>query len=185
MIKKYALINVMRKILGSSGARYSVRETAKKTGLSVFAAKQALDYMHEKGMISFEKTGPTYQYKADLESFLTRQWKILFTLEEINEAGIIPNILRQSKNISSVVLYGSCGSGRDDALSDIDILVVADVGSDKKKEILSQARGTHREINVQVYTPMEWRKKASVDKAFYDTVVIESVPLYGVKPVVL
>jgi len=185
MIEKYALLKVMKEVLVNADKRYSVNETAKKSGVSVFAAKHMLDYLFKKEMLTLEKIGRTYQYKANLDNCLTRQWKITLSLEEIDDAGIVRNILKQSASIFNIVLYGSVGQGRDDGLSDIDIIVIADVDKEKKNRIMQQAKGTKREVNISVYTPMEWRKKARVEKAFYDTVVIDSISLYGGRPVVL
>ena len=183
MIEKYALLKIIKEVLGNAGTKYSVNEASRKSGVSVFAAKQCLDYLYKKEMITLEKVGRSYQYRADLDSYLTRQWKIVFSLEEIRDAKIVRNILSQAK-IFSIVLYGSVGNGRDDEKSDVDILVIADADLKGKKRIMQQAKG-RRETNITVYTPAEWRKKAQVDKAFYDNIVIDSISLYGEKPVVL
>ena len=85
MIENYAFLKVMEEVLGNASARYSVTEAAKKSGVSIFAAKHALDDLYTKGMISLEKIGRTYQYQADLGSYLTRQWKITFMVEGIKK----------------------------------------------------------------------------------------------------
>lgn len=185
MIEKYALLKIMREVLLNANEKYSVRAAADRSGVSVFAAKHGLDYLYGKDMITLEKIGRTYQYKANLDSYLTREWKRLFSLEEIDTAGVVSAIRRQSEKIFNIVLYGSVAEGRDDALSDIDMLVIAEVDRETKKRILLCAKGTSREINITVYTPAEWRRKANSEKAFYDSAVINSVALYGEKPVVL
>ena len=94
-------------------------------------------------------------------------------------------MLKTNKDIFSIILYGSCALGRDDEDSDIDIIVIADTNINGKKEITALSAGTTREINISVYTPSEWRRKANVDKIFYEKVIIDSISLYGNKPVVL
>lgn len=185
MIEMNALQKVMATILGSASTSYSVRGAAKQSGVSVFSAKHALDSLYKKDMLTLNKIGRTYQYKADLRSFLAREWKILFTLEKIHESGLIKKTAENSNRISSIVLFGSAAIGIDDEHSDLDILIIADVAPADRKKILSLPPGMGKEVNRQVYTPEEWRKKASSDKAFYDAVIIDSILLYGRKPVVL
>jgi len=186
MLEKYALIKVMKEVLVNAASVYSVNGTAKKSGVSVFAAKHAMDYLYEKGMLTREIIGRTYQYRADRDNYLTRQWKVTFTVEELHDGGIIGKMLETKKGIMSIILYGSAAIGRDDENSDVDILVIADIDSKGKKEIIS--KGTFvggKEPNILVYTPEEWRRKAEKDKIFYEKAIIESIALYGEKPVVL
>ncbi len=185
MLDRYALLKVMREVLCSAASAYSVNETARRAGVSVFAAKQGLDYLYARKMVLREKIGTAYQYKANLANFLTRQWKVLFSLEEISNAKIVEKILNTKKSVFSILLYGSAAIGSDDQNSDLDLLVIADADERGKKEIAALSSGTKREINISVYTPTEWRKKASMDKIFYEKVVTDSISLYGQKPVVL
>lgn len=185
MMERNALLKVMAQVLVNASTSYSVHETAKKSGVSVFSAKHALDHLYRNGMISLKKIGRTYQYKADLDCYLTRQWKVLFSVEGLHAARLVESLLKKSKSISSILLYGSAAMGKDDESSDLDILIIADVDPAVKKGLLSLAKGIGREVNIQVYAPSEWRKKATVDKAFYDNVIVDSIILFGQKPVVL
>ena len=185
MIEKYALVTAMKEVLTYPIKKFSVHELARATKLSVNASKYSLDYMLAKALVKRDKVGKTYQYQADLENYLARQWKVLFSLEEIDKARIVENILKTKKTILSIILYGSTAIGRDVETSDIDILVIADTDWNGKKSILACAIDTSREPNITVYSSQEWRKKAEVDKIFYEHVIIDSIVLYGQKPVVL
>lgn len=184
MLEKYALILVMREVLTNAASKYSVNETSRKSGVSVFAAKQALDYMYEKDMVYLDKIGNTFQYQTNKENALTRQWKVLFSLEELYKARIIKNILDTKKSILSILLYGSCAIGKNDQNSDIDLIVIGDLDPKGKREIAALAHGTIRELNISVYSILEWKKKKEADKIFYEHVIVDSVALYGEKPVV-
>lgn len=185
MLEKYALLRSMGEVFTHPIKKYSVRGLAKATGLSVFGSKQSLDYLYKKDMLTLEKVGRSYQYRANTGNFLTRQWKVVFSLEELDKAKIVERILKTNKSILSILLYGSTAIGKDDEKSDIDIVVIADTNAKGKKEIAAHARGTKKEVNISVYTPIEWKKKASADKVFYENVIINSIALYGEKPVVL
>ena len=185
MLDKYAALKAMKNILTNPTRKFSVRELARSTGLSVFATKHSLDFMLEKEMVTLEKVGRTYQYKANLDNYLARQWKVTFTLEELNKAKVVSNILKTEKSILSIIIYGSTAIGRDDENSDIDIIVIADTSPAGMKEIAKQAHGTEREINISAYSPQNWKEKAKKDKIFYEHVIIDSIALFGEKPVVL
>jgi len=185
MLERYALLKVMESVLANPRKRFSVRETARIAGVSVNAGKYSLDSMLEKGLVRLEKVGRTYQYQADLDNYLARQWKVLFSLDELDKAGVIDGILKTGMGILSIVLYGSAAIGKDDENSDIDIIVIADTDQAGKKRIASLAHGTRRELNISVYSPYEWKEKARRDRIFYEHVVMDAVVLYGERPVVL
>ncbi len=175
----------MRLVLTHPNKRFSIHEAARASKLSVNACKYSLDYMFQNGMVTQEEIGRTYQYRVNLQSPLAKQWKILFSVEELEARGIIKKILEAKKDVLTILLYGSVAVGRDDELSDIDLLVIADTDREGKKTIASNAHGTAKELNISVYTPLEWKTKARNDKIFYEHVIIDSIVLYGDKPVVL
>lgn len=182
MLEKYALLRAMKKILGEPNRKFSMSALARETSLAVSASGYCLRYLEGQGMVKKEVVGKTHQYRADLDSFLTRQWKVVFSLEALHRENIVGKVLGKMENVSSILLYGSVASGRDDEKSDIDILVIADTIRRQSAGIPAVAG---RELNISIYTPMEWRKKAQKEKAFYDNAIMNSLTLYGEKPVVL
>ena len=184
MLEKYATIKAMKTVLCNPTKRFSVRELERTSKLSIYSCKYSLDYMYERELVKLEKIGRTYQYQANLDNYLTRQWKIIFSLEELDASGVVKNILKTNVSALSIILYGSVAIGRDDKNSDIDMLIIADTDKKGKKRIAECAHGTKQEINISVYTPHEWKEKAKKDKIFYESVIIDSIALYGEKPVV-
>lgn len=183
MLEKYALIRALETVLKNPLKKFSITELAKRANLAPSAAKYCLDYMKDKKLVRFEKIGKTHQYQADLKNFLTRQWKILFFLEKIHEKEVVEYILKNVKQVTSIVLYGSVAQGTDDEKSDIDIIVIAD--TNEKKGASGAPFIDGRELNINVFTPAEWRKNARSNKIFYEHVVMDSIVLYGERPVVL
>lgn len=184
-LNDYAIVRAMRVVLTRPIKKFSIVELAKETRLAPSAAKYALDYMLKRGLVKDGRIGRIHQYQADLYSYLTRQWKIVFSLEDLHNAKVVEGMLRTRKSILNIALYGSVATGRDDEKSDVDILVIADTDLNGKKEIIAVGTRILREINISVYTPLEWRRKAQADKVFYENVILDSIALYGEKPVVL
>ena len=181
MLKKYALFKAMKRILLNPGNKYSIRELARETGLSPSASKVSVDYMHNLGMVKLGKVGRSAQVEADLASPLTRQWKVLFSLEELERAEVKNRILEELEGVSSILLYGSAALGVDDEKSDFDILIITSSGK-LSPRVFEKLK---REANAIVYKHSEWRTKAVKDKVFYERVILDSVVLYGNKPVVI
>lgn len=181
MLEKYALFKLLKKLSLDPRKRFSIREVARETGLSVSAAKYCLDYLLGREIVVREIIGKTHQYYLNLENPLTRQYKLLFAIEAILDSGII-NVLKNVPGVGSIVLYGSVARGEDDAKSDIDILVIA-----RRKRVVPTIEFEHKigkTINIKWHTPSEWMDKAVKDKVFYDRVIINGILLFGEMPVV-
>ncbi|MEK6953672.1 MAG: nucleotidyltransferase domain-containing protein [Candidatus Micrarchaeota archaeon] len=182
MLEKYALIRAIRAISGKPGIKYSVRGFAKESKLSPGTASSSLNYMEKNGLVSKEIIGRSHLYKANLESFLLRHWKILFNLEEIERSGIVEKLIGKIPNIQSILLYGSCARGTNDEKSDFDILVIAQ----KEAKIDPQIGKTlPREPNISAMSMAAWHQKSSLERVYYENVIYESIVLYGNRPVVL
>jgi hypothetical protein len=183
MLDRYVLIRAMRRILGAPKRKFSIVGLAKEAGAAPSAAKYSLDYMMERGLVTKEVVGRSHLYQADTGSFLARSWKRTFSLNEIQKSGFLEHVLGRVRHISSIVVYGSVAQGTDDEGSDIDMIIIADT-KDTKAIFDAPAIGG-RELNVQAYTPMEWKRKAQKDKPFYEDVILNCIPLHGERPVVL
>ncbi len=182
MLEKYALIKAIRFVLSKPMKSFSVRDLAKEAGLSPGAARVSLDYMRNKGIASLKTIGKTYQYKANLESPLCRQWKILFNLDKITDSKILEEITKKIPHVNSVLLYGSFSKGTNDEKSDIDLLVVA---HQKTKTDLEFSNKMAKEVNLSILSLDDWKNKAVKDKVFYENVIYDSIVLFGERPVVL
>ena len=178
MIEKYTLFKIVSRL---RDGEYSVRGLSDRAGIGVATSKSYLDYLLLKGVVKRKIVGRSHLYSFDTSSFLARSLKTLVSLYELNEAGIVKELVTKYP-INSVILYGSAARGEDDSKSDIDILIIS------RREIkvsLKSERKLNREPSFIVYTLPEWKKKAREDKVFYDRVIVDGIPLYGEIPVVL
>lgn len=181
MLEKYALVKAIKVLTSDPMKSFSVRGLAREAGLSPGAARTALNYMREKGIASLKIIGKTYQYRADLESPLCRQWKILFNLDKISESGIAEQAVKKIPQTLSILLYGSFAKGTNDKKSDIDLLVIS---RQKSKIDFSFTNNLGKETNISLFSLPDWKKKAVENKVFYENVIYDSIVLFGEKPVV-
>ena len=181
MLGEYAVVKAVETVVSFPNESFSVRGLAERAKISPATAGKALEFMKEKGIVSLKIVGRTFQYRADLESALCRQWKILFNLDEVQESKIVEEILKQCTGAQAILLYGSFAKGTNSEKSDIDILVIAQ-GQNKNVPVGKKAK---KETNITAMTQAEWKRKAIKDKAFYENVIFDSIVLHGERPVVL
>lgn len=181
MIEKYALFKVIKRLV-EKPKEYSIRGLAKEANIGLGTAKSCLDFLYAKKLLNKKIIGKTHQYSLN-KYFLTKYIKVLFSLTQISEAGLVEEMVIRYKGIISIILYGSVARGDDDPSSDIDVLVI----SRKKLKIipLNAEKKTSREVVILNYSLVEWKEKAKKDKVFYDRVIIDGIPLYGEIPAVI
>lgn len=177
MIKGYALIKIVI-ALARETEEFSLRGVAEKANVSTSTAKACLDYLLKNSLVKMKKIGKSHLFRFE-GNFLAKQTRILFSLAEINASGLVSKILGHNKGIISIVLYGSAAKGEDNKKSDIDILII----TQKKEKIPELEAGLNREVTILAYSYPEWREKAERDRAFYNEVILNCIPLYGEKPV--
>lgn len=181
MLEKYALLRVMEGIFGEPQREFSARELGPETGISAAAAGACLIYLLGKRMVSCRHVGRSKLYRTNLDSALVRQWKIVFSLEQLQKSGIVDYMVSKYAPIS-ILLYGSIAKGTDDLKSDVDLLLVS--LQKKRLDLGAYEPAIGREINLLTYTPAKWRAKARGDKVFYNRVILDSIALLGERPVV-
>jgi predicted nucleotidyltransferase len=181
MLEHYAMVKAIEGLTAQPSKSFSVRGLAAASGISPGAAGEALSYMKKKGIATLQVIGRTHQYRANLESPLCRQWKILFNLDLLQDSGIARGLAEKIPNVQSVLLYGSFARGTNDGKSDIDLLAIAHKPA---RVDLGFVNGLGREANVTVMSMGEWKKKAVEGKVFYENVIYDSIVLYGERPVI-
>lgn len=182
MLEEYSTIKVIQEIVSNPTKVYTLRGLAKISGASKGSVAKALEFMQQRKMISLTVVGQTHQYQVILENPLTRQWKALFNLEEINKVKLVEEILVKVSTVRSVLLYGSMAKGTNDKNSDVDLLVIAEQATKSKPSL---GKALKREPNVMILNFKEWKALAQKDKVFYDNAIIDSIALHGRKPVIL
>lgn len=182
VLKRYALLRVLHTIIKRPDV-YSVRQLARIAGISPNTARLQLDALLAMKILKRDVIGKTYQYSLVTDYFLTKAIKIALSLAEISASGLVEELLERYPSIVSITLYGSVALGVDDPRSDIDILLIS-----RKPIRLVPLKAEHkldREVAFTVYTPQLWRRKAREDKVFYDRAILDSITLYGPKPVIV
>ena len=180
MIEKYALITVAKGILRKT-SDIGIRDLSRELNIGASTTKTWLDYMHSQGLLTKRTLGKNILFRAQ-DTYLTRSVKILYTLSEIHNSGLVQELTSRIRPIFSILLFGSTAKGTDDEKSDLDILIIS-----RKRPDLTDLRAERmlsREVSFVSYTYDEWKNKAKMDRLFYENVIHCCIPLYGEKPIV-
>lgn len=179
MLENYALIKAIKTLRFKE---LSVRELAREAKIGIGTSKDSLDYLLKSKIVKRNIVGRSHYYKIDLDNFLSRNIKIFFSLKELNNLGIVEEILSKYHTVTSIILFGSVARGDDDDKSDIDVLIIS--RKENNKRSLEGENKLNRELSLINYTINEWRDKSRTDKVFYDRVILDGIVLYGNKPMV-
>ncbi|MEW6688719.1 MAG: MarR family transcriptional regulator [Pseudomonadota bacterium] len=143
------------------------REIARRTGLPSGTLNRELARLADAGMLKRERRGNQLLYSAEracpvfeeLASILRKTSGVA----EVLAAALAP----ARERIRAAFVYGSVAGGRERAGSDVDLMVIGDLGFGEAVKLLHPAQETlGREISPRVYGVKEWRQKRRSPDAF-------------------
>lgn len=124
-------------------------------------------------LLKVTRYGRTKVYSVNRGDVIIKQLKLLDNLL------LLSNIRGIALNHSAVAyLYGSAARGEDVEDSDIDILFIGKLmKEDIIREISKISESMQRDINIQIFSLLEWSQIAKKDQAFYERVEKDKVEL--------
>lgn len=152
------------------GRRYNesfyVRELAKELNLSLGPVSETLKELECEGVLVRKEKGRMVTYRANMESSVLREMKIIITLLELRE------LLKElEKTALRVILFGSCARGDDTFESDIDLLIETDEKGPASSAVNSSEFIEGRKLSAIILSPGEFRALKKNDKPFYERVM--------------
>ncbi len=137
-------------------------ELAQFVGTSPSSLQRELKALVDGGILETRREGTRAYFKANTQSPVFPELRGLID----KTAGVVPTlreVLRPlDRRIACAFVYGSVARGDEHAASDIDLMVVGDVGLADLTPALRKAEARlGREVNVTSYSAAEFRKKAA------------------------
>lgn len=173
-------LKVLGVLFRNPTTEFYIRELAKKAKVSPAFSKKVIDMLLSEKLITKRKRGNLVLVRANLDSLVFRYMKITYTLYNLTKVGLVDYLKSNVEELSSVVLFGSTARGEDSESSDMDLLIIC-TGSVNLSQLESLLK---RKVSLVKYTRKEWSKKAKTDKAFYERILVDGIPLYGRLPIV-
>lgn len=149
---------LFRLMFGMTEAELHVRELARRSGLHEATVRQELRTLRRLDLVIDRRDGNRIYYRANREHPLYRDIHQMV----LKTAGLVdllrPKLLR--KDISIAFVFGSITVAEEHAHSDVDLMVIGDIGLRKLVSVLSgHLEQVGREINSHVMTEAEYRRR--------------------------
>ena len=134
--------------------------------------QRELSSLADSGILQRRKDGRRTYFKAEMQSPIFRELRSIFE----KTAGLVPTLrvaLRPFANkIVCAFVYGSIARREEHATSDVDLMVVGNVGvGDLAPSLRKAEKRLGREVNVTNYSVDEFRKKVAEGEHFLTTVL--------------
>lgn len=150
---------------------FYMREIGRILGKEPGAFQRTLNNLVREEIVSSEyranarffQVNKSYPLYAELKSIV---------FKTVGAAGAIRSRLRNLKGIRFAFIYGSYAKGKEDALSDIDILIIGNINEDELiKRLDKLEKALQREINYKLYLPAEFRDLIRRKDAFVSSLL--------------
>ena len=167
---------LLRLLFGLSQSELHLRELVRQSGLSLGTVQQELRRLTRVGLVIARKDGNRVYYRANPDHPVHRDLCSL-VLKTDGLAGVLQPAL-ETPEVGLAFVFGSVARGDTGAGSDVDLMVIGEVGLRKLASLLSGIAGrVGREINPHVMTPAEFAKRKA-DRDHFVTSVLGAPKLF-------
>lgn len=156
------------------------REISRRTGLPAGATLRELNKLAEVGLLRREKRGNQQVYSANTDSPIFPELAGI-----LRKTSGLADVLRDALSPAAAMLraafvFGSVAQGRETAGSDIDVMLIGEIGFRQAVELLHPAQTSlGREINVQVFSADEFSAQAPSQPYLVDVLAKPKLFLMG------
>ena len=174
-----ARAEVMRILFNGEVKEHYLREIEKNTAIQISSLQKEVKHLISLDLIKARKDGNRIYYKANVEHPI---YSDLVSIVEktVGVISLLKERLADSK-IECAFLFGSMAKNKEKATSDIDIVVIGDLGMRTLTKLLSGLQEKlGREINPHVFTKDEFKKRIKSKDHFVTSVLKEEIkPIIG------
>jgi predicted nucleotidyltransferase len=149
-----------------------VREIARLTGSTPGTLNKELAKLHAAGLLERERVGNQVRYAANQGCPIYPELASILR-KTVGVADVLADALAPAAQaIASAFVFGSIARGDEAAGSDVDLMLVGDIGFGDAVRLLYPAQATiGREINPKVFSANEWRTRVRAKDPFVKDVL--------------
>jgi len=151
---------------------YYLREIARLTATLPGTLKREMDKLLEVGLLTVKKVGNQNHYQANRECPIYEDLSNVLRKTSGLSDVLIAALLPLSEKLQSAFVFGSVASGKVNAKSDIDLMLIGDVSYAEVVPLLHPLQEQlRREINPKIYADKEWNRLMKDNGAFVHDVL--------------
>lgn len=163
---------VLAVLLLNPDADYHVRELARLTGTSAGTLHRELSRLAEAGLLLRREQGNQVRYQANRDCPIFSELAGLLR-KTVGMAGVIAEALA-THPVEIALIFGSIARGEETALSDIDLLLIGEIGfADAVRSLHPLQEKLQREINPVVYRADEFVQKVRAGDRFANEILVK------------
>ncbi|MDW7773773.1 MAG: nucleotidyltransferase domain-containing protein [Desulfobulbaceae bacterium] len=163
---------IFRLLFGTNSQALHMREIERKSGFAIGTIQGELRKLSNLDLVLKEKDGNRTYYRANKYHPLYSDIHNL-VLKTTGMVDVLKNAL-DTKKIKLAFVFGSFARSEEAAASDVDLMVVGNLGLRDLTKLLSNAQEKIlREINPHVHTEDEFRKKINENDHFISQIVAD------------
>ena len=176
ILSSRARAEVFRLLFGLGEPELHGREIHRRSGLAVGTVRQELKKLEGLGLLKTRRAGNRVYYRADKNHPLHGDIHNLV----LKTVGLV-EVLKRSLSVEGVqvaFVFGSVAQGKEDAESDVDLMVIGELGlRDLSRRLSGVSDAIGREINPHVMRPEEFKTRVQ-KREHLITRVLESPKLF-------
>lgn len=170
---------VMRILFNGEGRELYLREIERITDIQINSLQKEVKHLVSIDLVKARKDGNRIYYKANVQHPI---YSDLVSIVEktVGVVSLLKERLKDSK-IQCAFLFGSMAKNKEVASSDIDLIVIGDLGMRTLTKLLSGLQEKlGREINPHIFTLDEFKKRMKSKDHFVLSVLKEEIkPILG------
>jgi len=170
LLSSRARAEIFRLLFGGTGEELHVREIERRSGLNDSTLRQELRKLIRLDLVQSRKDSNRVYYRAKTENPLYAEIHNL-VLKTSGLADVLKYAL-EDKRIRVAFVFGSIASGEEKAGSDVDLMVIGQLGLRDLSQLLSGIEEKiGREVNPHVLREEEFRKRIRAKEHFVSNVM--------------
>lgn len=151
---------------------YHVRELARLTHTSAGTLHKELSKLSDAGILQGKRVGNQQHYSANVQCPIFEELASIFR-KTSGLVDVIAGALSSVKNqIQFAIVFGSVARGEQQSTSDIDVMVIGDIGFGDVVTLLHDSQAIlKREINPVVYSMASFKSRVEKNDSFIQAVL--------------
>lgn len=151
---------------------YHVRELARLTHTSAGTLHKELSKLSDAGILQGKRVGNQQHYSANVQCPIFEELASIFR-KTSGLVDVIAGALSSVKNqIQFAIVFGSVARGEQQSNSDIDVMVIGDIGFGDVVTLLHDSQAIlKREINPVVYSMASFKSRVEKNDSFIQAVL--------------
>ena len=156
------------------------REIARRTGLPAGTITRELTKLAEVGLLKRTKRGNQQVYSADTSGpIFTELASILRKTSGLADV-LVQALAPAAPKLRLAFVFGSVARGQETGGSDVDVMLIGDLGFREAVELLYPCQATlGREVNPKLFSPREFSDKAATEPFLIDVLAKPKIFLIG------